>query len=62
MLALNISDAEVRLKPEWGSVIFVPPAEAGGYSRILFLQNYEYQLNRGLCKKVFYGASRRIIF
>jgi hypothetical protein len=46
MLALNISDAEVRLKPEWGPVIFVPPAEAGGYSRILFLQNYEYQLNR----------------
>jgi hypothetical protein len=22
MLALNISDAEVRLKPEWGPVIF----------------------------------------
>ena len=41
MLALNISDAEVRLKPEWGPVIFVPPAEAGGYSRGLFLQNTE---------------------
>ena len=32
---------KVRLKPEWGPVIFVPPAKAGGYSRALFLQNAE---------------------
>ncbi len=33
-----LSLASVRLKPDWGRVIFIPPAEAGGYSRALELK------------------------